>query len=108
MSKINKWAYDVKKNREEYTGLHTGKELLKKARERGYAVSEKELLNFNLSNISGGDWLNLGLDYTFDNSTQNTNITTTEKHNTTNINQNADITGNNNTVSYRNDTISNQ
>lgn len=108
MSNFNKWAYDVKKNRKEYAGLRTVKELLKKAQERGYNVSEKELLNFNLGNISGGGFLDLGLGFTFDNSTHTTTTTTTEKHNTTNINQNADINGNNNNVTYRNDIRSDQ
>lgn len=108
MSNINKWAYDVKKNRKEYAGLRTVKDLLKKAHERGYDVSEKEILNFNLGNISGGAWLDLGLGFKFDNSKHNTNITTEEKHNTTTINQDAYVQGNDNNISYSNDIHSNQ
>ena len=102
MSNINEWVKDVKNNREEYAGLKEVKSILKKAYERGYNITEKELLDLNLGLISGGSIFGLDLGFNFNQSTHTTNVSNTTNNTTTNIDQTADVTGNNNSVTYIN------
>ena len=55
---INAWAKDLKHNEKtanKYKGVKTVEDILRVAREDGYNFTEKELLDFNLDMVAGGD-----------------------------------------------------
>lgn len=57
-SDIVKWAVKLKHDKEtakKYEGVSTVQEILKKAREDGFNFTEKELLDFNLDLVAGGE-----------------------------------------------------
>lgn len=55
---INAWAKDLKHNEKtanKYKGVKTVEDILRVAREDGYNFTEKELLDFNLDMVAGGN-----------------------------------------------------
>ena len=82
MKNFKRWAEDVKNNKEKYIGLKKVKDILKVAHQRGYNITEKEVLNFGLSMISGG-----GIQFG-SNTTTNTHK---ENKNATNLNNNVSV-----------------
>lgn len=58
MSDIQEWAKDLKHNEKtanKYKGVKTVEDILRVAHRDGYTFTEKELLDFNLDMVAGGD-----------------------------------------------------